>query len=432
MKRINVDNFLNILTTNITNRGIKQTKELLFMLDGDLHKLIRLEERIANNFISYCPGNIRSVYKILKMKNSKELRDIYKELNNHLYSEDIRIFLKVNNKRTNKKITKTPKQNFHKEYYSNYKLNKKDKLPKQRKKNKQKTKKKSNYNKKHYTQSKLICIMNTKTHEIIRIRKNEINKEIRNRGWKDIHWEYTSKTAYKTQQNKYKIGEFYNKKNKNGNLVNKYPFKNRFDKTIKVDLIKAFYIPKDKQIKIDGIKTTSTNEICKYQSKGYNKTRYITKQVAKGMLPIEQAGRRKVGIKIIEDTKRKLVKEKIFTISKNGKKKYVFKKILKEIPTKTVISIFKPIDRVKKYKKLIKKEIEYVPGKIIKYYKPKIIQATKFITSLTTLTNDICNNKEKLYDKIIIERKDRLGNIHRIPKKLRKILYIYAKSIKSF
>lgn len=57
--------------TNITNRSINQTKFLLELLDGDFMKLIELEEKIKNNFISYCPGDKESVQRILDMDYGK-------------------------------------------------------------------------------------------------------------------------------------------------------------------------------------------------------------------------------------------------------------------------------------------------------------------------------------------------------------------------
>ena len=53
--------------TNATNRSISQTEFLFNLVDGDLLKLIELEEKIKNNFIFYCPGDKREVNKILKM-----------------------------------------------------------------------------------------------------------------------------------------------------------------------------------------------------------------------------------------------------------------------------------------------------------------------------------------------------------------------------
>jgi len=55
--------------TSATNRSKAQTNFLFDLCDGDFQKLVRLEEKIKNNFISYCPGDVENVEEILAMND---------------------------------------------------------------------------------------------------------------------------------------------------------------------------------------------------------------------------------------------------------------------------------------------------------------------------------------------------------------------------
>lgn len=50
-----------------TNRSKGQTQFLFELCDMDFDKLVVLEETLKNNFVFYCPGNKKSVEKVLKM-----------------------------------------------------------------------------------------------------------------------------------------------------------------------------------------------------------------------------------------------------------------------------------------------------------------------------------------------------------------------------
>ena len=52
-----------------TNRSKGQTNFLYDLCDGDFEKLLRLEEKIRNNFLSYCPSDKEEVEKILAMED---------------------------------------------------------------------------------------------------------------------------------------------------------------------------------------------------------------------------------------------------------------------------------------------------------------------------------------------------------------------------
>ena len=53
--------------TDVTNRSKGQTNFLFDLCDGDFQKLVKLEEKIKNNFLSYCPEDKEEVEKILTM-----------------------------------------------------------------------------------------------------------------------------------------------------------------------------------------------------------------------------------------------------------------------------------------------------------------------------------------------------------------------------
>jgi len=58
--------------TDVTNRGKGQTLFLLKLLDGDILKLLELEEKLKNNFLHYCPADKEECEKVLSMGNGKD------------------------------------------------------------------------------------------------------------------------------------------------------------------------------------------------------------------------------------------------------------------------------------------------------------------------------------------------------------------------
>jgi hypothetical protein len=64
-----MDNDLLDRFTDVTNRSKGQTNFLYDLCDGDFQKLVSLEEKIRNNFLSYCPDDKEEVEKILAMDN---------------------------------------------------------------------------------------------------------------------------------------------------------------------------------------------------------------------------------------------------------------------------------------------------------------------------------------------------------------------------
>ena len=58
--------------TDVTNRSKGQTLFLYDLCDGDFEKLVRLEEKIRNNFLGYCPSNKEEVEKILAMVDKSD------------------------------------------------------------------------------------------------------------------------------------------------------------------------------------------------------------------------------------------------------------------------------------------------------------------------------------------------------------------------
>ena len=57
---------MNWLSTKV-NRARHQLNELFNLVDGDLIKLIRLEEQLHNCFVSWCPGDKEAVDKVMSM-----------------------------------------------------------------------------------------------------------------------------------------------------------------------------------------------------------------------------------------------------------------------------------------------------------------------------------------------------------------------------
>lgn len=65
---MNMNDFLDDFTS-VTNRSVGQTKFLFDLLDGDVNKLVDLEYKLKNNFVSYCPSDKNEVEKVLNMSD---------------------------------------------------------------------------------------------------------------------------------------------------------------------------------------------------------------------------------------------------------------------------------------------------------------------------------------------------------------------------
>jgi hypothetical protein len=55
--------------TDATNRSKGQTNFLFDLCDGNFQKIVLLEEKIRNNFLSYCPSDKEEIEKILTMND---------------------------------------------------------------------------------------------------------------------------------------------------------------------------------------------------------------------------------------------------------------------------------------------------------------------------------------------------------------------------
>ena len=55
--------------TDVTNRSVRQTNFLLGLLEGNFERLVELEEKLKNNFIFYCPGDLETVEEIMNTSN---------------------------------------------------------------------------------------------------------------------------------------------------------------------------------------------------------------------------------------------------------------------------------------------------------------------------------------------------------------------------
>jgi hypothetical protein len=53
--------------TNITNRSNHQTKFLLDLLNGSFNNIQELENKIKNNFVFYCPGDLLEIETVLSL-----------------------------------------------------------------------------------------------------------------------------------------------------------------------------------------------------------------------------------------------------------------------------------------------------------------------------------------------------------------------------
>lgn len=57
--------------TNKTNRSRNQTQFLFELCDFNFEKLVELERKIKNNFVSYCPGDKEEVERVLSLGEGK-------------------------------------------------------------------------------------------------------------------------------------------------------------------------------------------------------------------------------------------------------------------------------------------------------------------------------------------------------------------------
>jgi len=53
--------------TDLTNRKAHQELFLFDLLDGDFELLVKLEEKLHKNYLSYCPGDLKECEKVLAM-----------------------------------------------------------------------------------------------------------------------------------------------------------------------------------------------------------------------------------------------------------------------------------------------------------------------------------------------------------------------------
>lgn len=76
--------------SDLTNRGVGQTKELFELCDYDFNKLCRLESKIKNTFTHFCPGDKKSVDKLLSLEdktNEYDFKKLTKNRQSKLYTE---------------------------------------------------------------------------------------------------------------------------------------------------------------------------------------------------------------------------------------------------------------------------------------------------------------------------------------------------------
>ena len=58
--------------SDVTNRSYGQTVFLFELLDKDLKKLVLLEQKLLNNFLSYCPNDKEECEKVLALGDGSE------------------------------------------------------------------------------------------------------------------------------------------------------------------------------------------------------------------------------------------------------------------------------------------------------------------------------------------------------------------------
>ena len=57
--------------STVVNRTLGQTKFLFVLCEMDIYKYMILEEKIKNNFISYCPVDKKTIDEIISIKKDK-------------------------------------------------------------------------------------------------------------------------------------------------------------------------------------------------------------------------------------------------------------------------------------------------------------------------------------------------------------------------
>jgi hypothetical protein len=73
--------------SDLTNRSYGQTLFLYELLGNDLNKLVRLEQKLKNNCLSYCPDDKEECEKVLAMGDGSGWAfsdETYSQLNNFL------------------------------------------------------------------------------------------------------------------------------------------------------------------------------------------------------------------------------------------------------------------------------------------------------------------------------------------------------------
>lgn len=432
MKRTNYRRYIRRLH-DITGYAQSEIAKLLYLLDWNVNTLIEIIETVKNSkdltLLPISPKGVNEVIGTEYWRIHIDLRNFFDD-KKPIYvtwnkksmfkptepkKNNVKPLKYIHFKNTNGTIKndKRSRKAFHDNQYPvNYEA--KEKQPITQKKKKKisnqklfKGEKTIKYkDKPHTTQSKLVCIMDYNSKEIIRIRKSEVENETKKRKWKK--WDYVSKTAFKTQELRYKIGETYEKNKHDKELISKvFPFKNMFSRIIKIDLLRAFFNKKDDIVKdksledkiksrvIEIIQKRGKNKlpriekqtvieyekkIKKYKSKDYKKKRWIT---IDKLINIKVNKRIPDGFDKIK--KNKLIKQRIEKTDTDGKKYYKNKKVLTEITVK--VPKFKIIETTKKKKirKLIEKKMITIKGKITKIRIPKFVTATRCIASVYDL-----------------------------------------------
>ena len=71
--------------STVTNRSYGQTEFLFKLCDNNLSRLVKLEQKLKNNHVAYCPGDREEVEKVLSMRDGSGwvfTDERYKQLNN--------------------------------------------------------------------------------------------------------------------------------------------------------------------------------------------------------------------------------------------------------------------------------------------------------------------------------------------------------------
>lgn len=378
MKRKNINKHLKRLH-EITGYTVSELDKLLLLLDNNMYKLVEIIEIILNNKYntSYTPFPIspKEVIKIMEMENNKIYADftnffnatkpIYMYWDNNpmskkpiLKNNNVKLLNKKSYRDSNNniKMDKKSKKQYHADCYpSDYKPKKKEKSIRKKKNNWNKKKKSEKI---HTSQSKLVCIHITDEkhkdfNKIIRIRQNNIVEKTLKKGIK--LWNYTTKTEFKKQEGKYKIKDL--------------PIKGKPNKLIKINLLRAFFIKKDEIIELPKIKKIKSR-IIEIIKKGTGRIKYKT------IIEYEKEPK----YHISESRNKKVWKTKNATKTINIKRK-----IKGEIIETT---------KKKKFKKLVKKEIVTIKGKVTEIKIPIFTNATKYTKSIKNIANSKYNIRQ--------------------------------------